>query len=77
MDLEIIILSEVRERKISHDIAYMWNLKNKWYLQMVFLIYKREIVTDIKSKLTVTRAEKWPRVNWEIYIYIYILLCIK
>ena len=25
MDLEIIILSEVRQ--ISHDIAYMWNLK--------------------------------------------------
>ena len=30
MDLEIIILSEVRERQISYDIPYMWNLK-KWY----------------------------------------------
>ena len=29
MDLEIIILSEVRERQISYDIAYMWNLKKK------------------------------------------------
>ena len=28
MDLEIIILSEVRERKILCDITYMWNLKN-------------------------------------------------
>ena len=28
MDLEIVILSEVRERQISQDIAYMWNLKN-------------------------------------------------
>ena len=30
MDLEIIILSEVsqRERQISYDISYMWNLKN-------------------------------------------------
>ena len=30
MDLEIIILSEVksdRERQILYDIAYMWNLK--------------------------------------------------
>ena len=30
MDLEIVILSEVksdRERQISYDIAYMWNLK--------------------------------------------------
>ena len=30
MDLEVVILSEVksdRERQISYDIAYMWNLK--------------------------------------------------
>ena len=27
MDLEIIILSEVRQRQISHDITYMWNQK--------------------------------------------------
>ena len=27
MDLEIIILSEVRQRQISYDITYMWNLK--------------------------------------------------
>ena len=27
MDLEIIILSEVSQRPISHDVAYMWNLK--------------------------------------------------
>ena len=27
MNLEIIILSEVRKRQISYDIAYMWNLK--------------------------------------------------
>ena len=27
MDLEIVILSEVRQRRqIAHDIAYMWNL---------------------------------------------------
>ena len=25
--LEIIILSEVRQRQISYDITYMWNLK--------------------------------------------------
>ena len=27
MDLEIIMISEVRERHIPHDITYMWNLK--------------------------------------------------
>ena len=32
MDLEVIILSEVnldRERQISYDITYMWNVKQK------------------------------------------------
>ena len=27
MDLEVIILSEVRERQIPYDITCMWNLK--------------------------------------------------
>ena len=26
MDLEIIIVSEVRERQVSYDITYIWNL---------------------------------------------------
>ena len=26
MQLEIILLSEVRERQLSYDITYMWNL---------------------------------------------------
>ena len=29
MDLEIIILSEVRETQISYDITFMWNLRLK------------------------------------------------
>ena len=29
IDLEIIILSEVRLREISHNVTYMWNLKRK------------------------------------------------
>ena len=28
MDLEIFLLSEVRRIEKSHDITYMWNLKN-------------------------------------------------
>ena len=42
MDLEIIILSEVkseRERQISYDINYMWNLK----YDTNELIYEAEI----------------------------------
>ena len=27
MDLEIIILSEVSQRKTSYDVTYLWNLK--------------------------------------------------
>ena len=39
MDLEIIILSEVSQRKtIVYDITYMWNLKNSTNE----LIYKTE-----------------------------------
>ena len=37
MDLEMIILSEVRQRQI-YDITYMWNLKNRTN----GLIYKAE-----------------------------------
>ena len=29
IDIEIIILSEVSQRQISYDIAYMWNMKKK------------------------------------------------
>ena len=29
MNLVVTILSEVRQRQISHDIVYMWNLKKK------------------------------------------------
>ena len=29
IDLEIIIRSEVRQRQISYDITYMWNLKQR------------------------------------------------
>ena len=43
-----------RERQISYDIAYMWNLKKgyKWtYLQ------NRNRLTDIENKLTVTKGD--------------------
>ena len=31
MDLEMTILSEVRQKKDKYDITYMWNLKKKGY----------------------------------------------
>ena len=39
IDLEITVLSEVREREISYDISDTWNLKN----DTIELIYKTEI----------------------------------
>ena len=43
MDLEIIILSKVRQRQIPHDIIYMWNLK----YDTNELIYETEIDSQI------------------------------
>ena len=43
-----------RERQISYDIAYMWNLKKwcKWtYIQ------NRNRLTDIENKFMVTKGE--------------------
>ena len=35
MDLETVILSEeVKDRQISYDMAYMWNVKKKKKVQM-------------------------------------------
>ena len=44
------MLNEVSqtEKQISHDIAYICNLK-KWY--------KTELVTDIESKLRLTKGK--------------------
>ena len=55
MDLENIILSEVRERQILYNIIYMWNLKNNTNES----IYRTETdSTDIANKLMVTIGER-------------------
>ena len=56
MNKEIIKLSVVshRERQILYDITYMWNIKQVYksmYLQ------NRNKLTDIESKLMVTKGE--------------------
>ena len=45
-----------RERQISYDITYMWNLKKKWYKWTY--IQSRNRPTDIENKLMVTKEEK-------------------
>ena len=48
MDLESVILNEIRPRKISYDIPYMWNLKrNDTNLQ------NRNRLIDFKNHLMV------------------------
>ena len=55
MDLEIITLNEViSQRKIPHDITYMWNLKKKYDTNE--LIYKTE--KDSENKLMVSKRER-------------------
>ena len=62
MELEIIILSEVRQRKqISYDFTYMWNLKKRYkriYLQT------RSRLMDLENKLLLTKGDSRAR---EIY----------
>ena len=77
MDLEIIILSEVRERQISYDITHVWNLILKNDTNE--LIYKTE--TDlqiIKNKFMFTKGETWRGgINQEFGINIHTLIYIR
>ena len=45
-----------RERKISYNITYMWNLKKKWY-KWIYL-QSRIRLTDIENKCIVTKKER-------------------
>ena len=59
MDLEIIMLSEVSQRQVSHIITYIWNLILKH--DTVDLIYKTETDSYIlKSNLWLLK-EKYQR----------------
>ena len=53
MELEIIILSEVRESQTSYDIAHMWNLKKM--IKQTYLQNKNRL-TDIEIELMITKG---------------------
>ena len=55
MDLEITMLSEVRQRQI-YDTTYMWNLKKKQKIQMNLFIKQR--LRDLENKFMVTKKRK-------------------
>ena len=54
MNLEIITLSEVRQRQILDDVTYMWNLKKfyKWTD-----LQNRNRLTDTENNLMVAGGE--------------------
>ena len=56
MDLEIVTLSEVRERQKPYDITYMWNLK----YDTNNLIYETESQTQ-RTDVAAKREGKWRR----------------
>ena len=54
--------------------AYMWNLK-KWY-QWAYL-KSRNRDTDVENKPMNTKEKRWSRMNWDVGVDIYTVLCIK
>ena len=63
VDLEIIILHEIRDRdiQISYDIPYIWNLKNTDTNE---LIYKIEIDSDLENEVMVIGRKGQIRSLW-------------
>ena len=55
-DLEVIALSKVRQRKISQDMAYIQNLKEK--LIQMNLFTKQKQSHTCKNKFMVTKDKK-------------------
>ena len=47
----------VEERQILYDITYMWNLKKNTN-EYIYIYAKSSRLTDIKSKLVITKGEK-------------------
>ena len=64
-----------RERQVTYDIAYMWNLKK---LIQMNLLQNRNRLTDLENELMVTRGEGWEGgIDREFGIDMYTLLYLK
>ena len=58
MDLEIIVLGEVRKRQIPYNITYVWNLK----YDTDELIYETETDSKTENRLVAAKGEEeWGR----------------
>ena len=66
MDLKFIILSEVREIKISYDITYMWNLKydiNELILKQTHRYREQTCSCQVGRKGAWHRVKIW---HWQV-----------
>ena len=57
MDLEIVILEEVRQKDILCDITHMWNLIFKKLYGRTYL-ENRNRLTDLEIKFMVTKGKR-------------------
>ena len=62
-----------REKQILYNIAYMWNIE-KWYRWTYLQNRKRH---RCREQTYGYQGGRWGRMNWEIGIDIYTLLCIN
>ena len=79
MDLEIIILSEVksdRERQISHDITYIWNLKKK-IIQMNLSTEQKQTHRLREQTFSYQVGRIWGATDWDFGVDMYTLLYLK
>ena len=75
MDLEIITLSEVNQRKTNIMWYHLYVESEIWY-KWTYL-QNRNRLTDIENKFMVTKGEREGGINWEFGISRYKLLYIK
>ena len=59
MDVKNIILSEVSQRQMSHDISYMWNLKK--IIQMKLFTTQKQTHRHRKQTYGYQRGKVWGR----------------
>ena len=56
MDLEIVLLSEVSQRQVLYDIAYMWDLKKM--MEMNLFTKKKETLRHRKQTMLTKRERR-------------------
>ena len=74
MHLEIIIVSEVNQRQISYDIAYMQRLKKMIQMNL----FAKQTTHRLRNEHLITTGKWWGQgINWEAGIDMFTLLYLK